>query len=134
VAAREIALWSGLAIRELVLWGTLLACMAALPIVLVPTVNKQKLAARHKVHPSPTAPPPLPKPLITGSLVEPPKATVWMDQSYQPIPSDTAHEVDRSPRLAAGASLPVERRVTLRSKPKPKYTRRPIDFMQWSLP
>jgi hypothetical protein len=108
--------------------------MAALPIVLVPTVNEQKLAARHKVHLSPIAQPPLPEPLSTGSLVEPPKATLWKDPSYEPFPSDTVHQIDRSPRLAAGASMPVERRVTQRSKPEPKNTRRRIDSMQWSLP
>jgi hypothetical protein len=66
-------------------------------VVLVPTVNEQKLAARHKVHLSPTAQPPLPEPLSTGSLVEPPKATLWKDPSYEPFPSDTVHQIDRSP-------------------------------------
>ena len=121
----------GLAVREAIMWGTLAACITAVPLMLVSQSGERSGVAIHSGAPS--LPPP--EPMSTGSLAEPPKPMAWQDPAYERIDPETAQKASPVARtVVPTASLPIESQVTSSPKARPKRNPRPIDHMQWILP
>jgi hypothetical protein len=128
VAAREIFVWSGLALRETIIWGTLAACVVAGRLFLVPEPSPLRA---YDMAASGTAS----EPVSTGSLAKPHKASAWQDPLYEREGPSISEQVGPSASTTAPiASVPVQRPVAPPRKPRSKRTPRPIDLMQWSLP